>query len=33
MRRSHILNNQNVTITENSTLPGTAGTETAVDHY
>jgi hypothetical protein len=28
-----VLNNQTVTITENITLPGTAGTETVADHY
>jgi hypothetical protein len=28
-----VLNNQTVTITENITLPGPAGTETVVDHY
>jgi hypothetical protein len=28
-----VLNNQTVTITEHITLPGTAGTETVVDHF
>ncbi len=28
-----VLNNQTVTITENTTLPGTEGTETVVDHF
>ena len=28
-----VLNNQTVTVTENITLPGAAGTETVVDHY
>ena len=28
-----VLNNQTVTVTQNITLPGSAGTETVVDHY
>jgi hypothetical protein len=31
--KTFVFNNQTVTITENIVLPGTAGTETVVDHY